>query len=343
MPGRSRFPLAFGLLLLSGSVPGSTARVVEADADAGQEASRAAQILSLASWARAQLEKDDPAMTYQAVPSIPTEDQELAHAREATNEAAWAASEAHAAAAQARTSEAEEKAVQQELDATTKALQTKLVLKRAAQAAEKSIQFKHDSESSAQSTRQMEDEIEPIAQAAAKRAVAEVVAKAIHDMNMEAGMVRDQALAERKAAFLNAAKMANDEALPFQQALVRAKKNSIEYITRANELAQDVTLLKAEAMRIGGTAGAYQSAGIPVIAHRMLNKAHDMMDKAIQMQGLANKYQSSGSSMQGTFLGFTLAAGAAQAFGAYSGNPAGVRPDIGALPSPLSMPPVAEK
>merc|ERR1719443_432794 len=204
--------------------------------------------------------QDPPAVTYEAVPNIPNEDQQLQSAFEATNEAAWAASEANAAAAQARSSEAQEVAQQHELEAVTKALETKIVVQRATKEAERSIKNMHTAENKATSARLMEDEIAPAAMAAAKRAVKDVVDKAIEDLEAEAGATRDQALAERRAASIASAKASQQEALPFEQARLRNSKSSLEWVIKAHRLASAVTELKGEAMRVAGTAGAYQSA-----------------------------------------------------------------------------------
>lgn len=280
---------------------------------------------------------------YQSFPNIPSEDQAVRLAGEAANDAAWAATEAHGAAAAARTAEAEEVAVKHELETTKKALETKLVVKRATETAEESIKFRHGAENAATSSRKMEDEIEVIAQAAAKRAVKDVIAKAIKEMETEAGQVRDQALAERRKAFVNAAKMAEQEALPFQQAKMRAEKNQLEFLNRAHQLAQTVMELKKESLRLGGTANAYQQAGIPVVANKLLHKAKDMMDKAMQIEKMMHATMNRANAIGGTMLPFSLATSAALAYGAYYGNPAGVRPDIPGLPAPLEMPPPAKK
>jgi len=282
-----------------------------------------------------------PAITYESVPNILNEDQQLQAAFESTNEAAWAASEANAAAAQARSSEAQEVAEQHELESVTKALETKIVVQRATEEAERSIQNMHTAENQATSARKMEDEIAPAAMAAAKRAVKDVVDKAIQDLNAEAGATRDQALAERRAASIASAKAAQQEALPFEQARLRNQKSSLEWVIKGHRLASAVTELKKEALRVGGTAGAYQSAGLGIIANGMLNKAHDMMNKAIQLEGMAHGAMSNAKAARGAAgKPAADAIGAAKAYGAYLGNPAGDRPAFPPLPAPLKMPPV---
>jgi len=282
-----------------------------------------------------------PAITYESLPNIPNEDQQLQSAFEATNEAAWAASEANSAAAQARGAEAQEVAAQNELESVSKALETKIVVQRATKEAERSIENMHISETQATSSRKMEDEIAPAAMAAAKRAVKDVVNKAIADLNAEAGATRDQALAQRKVAAINSAKESQKAALPFEQARLRNQKSSLEWVIKAHRLASTVTELKTEAMRIGGTAGAYQSAGLGIIAQNMLNKAHDMMNKAIQLEGMAKGAAGNAAAARGAAgKPAADAIGAAKAYGAYLGNPAGERPAFPPLPKPLKLPPV---
>lgn len=285
-----------------------------------------------------------PAITYESIPNIPNEDQELQAAFEATNEAAWSASEANAAASQARSSEAQEIAAQHELESVTKALETKIVVQRATKEAERSIKNMHTAEDQAYSSRRMEDEIAPAAMAAAKRAVKDVVDKAIADLNAEAGATRDQALAERRAAAINSAKESQKAALPFEQARIRNQKSSLEWVIKAYRMASAVTELKTEALRIGGTAGAYQSAGLGIIAQNMLNKAHDMMNKAIQLEGMAHGAAKNAAAARGAAGKPAIdAINAAKAYGAYLGNPAGDRPDFPPLPAPLELPPVKKK
>lgn len=291
-------------------------------------------------------EPEEPEMgsiSYQAIPNIPSKEQELAHAREAANEAAWASSEAHAAAAMVRTSEVEEQAVQHELDATQKSLESKAVLKRAKHEAEKSIQSTHKAEDAAMAARKMEDEIKPIAMAAAKRAVKEVVAKAVEELNAEAGKVRDEALAQRRAAMITAAKEAQKEALPYQQAKLKAEKNMLEYLNDANMNTEAVKELKLEAMNLGKKAVAYNAAGKGIIAQHFMIKAHAMMDRAMIMERNVRSLEGKARSIPKVFLPLTLAAGAAVQWGAFTGNPAGIRPAIPPLPKPLKMPPVPAK
>lgn len=281
-----------------------------------------------------------PAVTYESVPNIPNQDQQLSAAFEATNEATWAASEANSAAAQARSAEAQEVAQSHELAAVTKALETKIVVSRATKEAERSIQNMHVAEDAATSARKMEDEIPPAAMAAAKRAVKDVVDKAIEDLNAEAGATRDQALAMRRAENIASAKQAQKAALPFEQARLRNQKSSLEWINKAHRLASAVTELKTESLRIGGTAGAYQSAGLGIIAQGMMNKAHDMMNKAIQLEGMAKGAAKSAAAARGAAGKPAIdAINAAKAYGAYMGNPAGNRPNIPNPPAPIKLPP----
>jgi len=288
--------------------------------------------------------EDPPAITYESIPNIPNQDQQLQSAFEATNEAAWSASEANAAAAQARTAEAQEIAQQHELESVTKALETKLVVQRATKEAEKSIQNMHIAEEQATSSRKIEDDIPKLAMGAAKRAVKDVVDKAIEDLNIEAGQTRDRALAERRAASIASAKESQREALPFEEARLRNQKSSLEWVIKAHRIASAVTELKTEALRIGGTAGAYQSAGLGIIAQGMLNKAHDMMNKAIQLEGMARGAAKNAAAARGAAGKPAIdAINAAKAYGAYLGNPAGDRPDFPPLPAPLKLPPVKKK
>merc|ERR1719454_2156049 len=177
----------------------------------------------------------------------------------------------------------------------------------------------------------------------AKDAVKKVIAQAIADMEKEARKTADEAIEIERKSFEAAAISAQEQAAPYQQAKVRAEKNVVEYVLRARELAEASIKLKSEAMRVAANANSYQGKGNVVIAQQEMMKAHDLMDKALQLEGSAKGFESTANKINGQMGLYGLAAGGAGAWAANQANPAGDRPDFPPLPYPLEMPPPAKK
>lgn len=284
----------------------------------------------------------EPSITYEADPPIFTKEQALTHADDASNMAALAASEAHAAAAQGRAAEAAETAEQAELQSLKKHLKTEEHVRDAADAAQAAIDARLAADESAKRARKLMHQIPGVAMAAAKEAVKEVIAKAIADMEIEARKTADKLAAIEKKSFEDAAIAAQEQAAPYQQAKVRAEKNVVEYVLRARELAEASIKLKGEAMRVAANANTYQGKGNVVIAQQEMMKAHDLMDKALQLEGSAKGFEGTANKINGQMGLYGLAAGGAGAWASNQANPAGDRPGLPPLPYPLELPPPAK-
>lgn len=285
---------------------------------------------------------DDPPITYQAIPNLPSVDQSFAKNRESTNFANWAASEAHAAVSQARAAEGHEASAASELAATKSALEAKEAVRRSKNAMQLVFNNRMAAEAAAKKTRKLVDQIPSIAMKAAKQATDDVVAKAVAEMEAEARKTVDEALAALKAAQLNAAKMAQQEAQPFIDAKIRAEKSSLEFLRQARVAAAAATEFKKEALHVGSEAAAYQAANNPIVAQTILNKAHILMDKGMAMANYANNYQNQAGSVRGMMVPYGLAEASALKYGAYEGNPGGNLPPTPPLPAPLKLPPPAK-
>jgi len=286
---------------------------------------------------------EDPAVTYEAIPAIGTLYKVSEKAASATNAASMAASEAYAADAEEQAQEALERTAKAELQAAHKQLESNLGYKRSKFAADEGILIRAEAEKAAQNSRKMLHQIPIIAQKAAKDAVADVVKEAIEKMNIEVNKTAEKALKIEEEGFKKAAERAQEEAEPFQQSKLRAEQTSVEYASRARELAIAVTPLKSKAMEIANMAEGFQQANNPVMAQQMLMKGHDLLDKAIQMEGTAKAFDATAKSINSNLGYYGLAANAAAAWGSYQANPSGKRPEFPPLPSPLVLGPLKEK
>merc|ERR1719156_263834 len=180
-------------------------------------------------------------------------------------------------------------------------------------------------EDAAKNSLKMIHQIPVIALQAAKDAVADVVKKAIEKMNIEVNKTAEKALKIEEEGFKKAAEGAQEEAKPFQQSKLRAEQTSVEYASRARELAIAVTPLKSKAMEIANMAESFQQANNPVMAQQMLMKGHDLLDKAIQMQDTAKGFSATANQINSELGYYDLAGNAAAAWGSYQANPAGKR------------------
>jgi len=299
---------------------------------------------SIASGALTRLHKEDPApIVYEAIPEIPTLYNVSEKAAAATNAASMAASEAYAADAEEKSQEALENTAKAELTAAHKQLESNVGYSRAKFAADEGIIKRAEADAAARNSRKMLHQIPIIAQKAAKDAVADVVKEAIEKMNIEANKTAEEALKIEEEGFKKAAERAQQEAEPFQQSKLRSEQTAVEYAARARELAMAVIPLKAKAMEIANQAEAFQQANNPVMAQQMLMKGHDLLDKAIQMQGTAKGFDATAKQINSDLGYYDLAANAAAAWGAYQGNPAGKSPDFPPLPKPLVLGPLKDK
>lgn len=280
-----------------------------------------------------------PPVTYQAVPNLHSPEQAFARNRQTVAAANWAATEAHAASAQARAAEGHEAASRAELDATRSALEAKEAVRRTKASMEVIFNNKNGAEAAAKHSRQLVEKIPSIAMDAARKATGDVIAKAVKEMEGEARATVDEANRMLKAAQMNAAKMAQEEAQPFIDAKIRSEKNFLEYLRQARVAAQAATELKTEALNVAGQAGAYQAANNPVVAQTILNKAHNLMDKGMQMASFANSYNAKAGQVRGLAVPYGLSIAAALKYGAYEGNPGGNPPPLPPLPAPLELPP----
>lgn len=278
---------------------------------------------------------------YKVLPPFPTADQSSEKASAATNAASLGASEAFAANAAAFSSESMESAAASHLQAARKQLQSRIAFAKASHAAEQARANRVKADSVAREIMDMKVQLPIVAKEAREEAVKEVIAKAIAKMNVEANHTAEAALAAQKKALEAAAQRAQDEALPFQQSKVRSEQTAVEYAVRARELAKAVIPLKAKAMEVAESAEPFQKSGNVVVAQQMLMKGHDILDKALQLQGTAKSFDSTARTINNDLGLYDEGAAAAAEWGAYQANPSGkVWGDFPPLPNPLKLGPI---
>merc|ERR1719265_3062817 len=104
---------------------------------------------------------------------------------------------------------------------------------------------------------------------------------------------------EQRKEALDAMKASQAAVLPFQQAKLRAQQTVWSYANKARELATAVIPMKNRAMEIAAQSDAFQKKGNPVVAQEMQMHAHDLMDKALQLEGQAKSFQNTANKMNG--------------------------------------------
>jgi len=282
-------------------------------------------------------------ITWEVIPAIGTLYNVSARAAGATNAASMAASEAYAADAEEKAQEAMEASATASLKAAHMQLQSQLGYKKAKYAADSGLVERGKAEEAARNSRELLHQIPIIAQRAAKDAVKEVVKEAIEKMNIEVNITAEKALKIEQEGFEKAAERAEEEAKPFQQSKLRSQQTAIDYAARARELAMAVIPLKAKAVEVSNLAEGFQQSNNPVMAQQMLMKGHDLLDKAIQMEGTAKGFSATANTINSDLGYYDLAANSAAAWGAYQANPSGKRVEFPPTPEKLTLGPLKDK
>jgi len=273
--------------------------------------------------------------TYEAIPPMPSAEELTVRALDGAEVAQGAASERNAAESAAIAAQARTRTAKAEAEAAEANVTAHKFLTRAKHLAYEAQADQERANRAARATRDLVGGLDQVAKAAADQAVAEVTAETLAKLKKEVTETIDQYNEEQEANFKAAGKAALEAATPFQQAKWRSEKNAVEYVLRARELAQAVTALKNEAVRIAADANTYQSQGNVVIAQQRMMQAHDLMDKAIQMQGQAEGFQKTAQTINGNMGLYDLAANGAASFSAHRANPAGQGPPLPPPPAPL--------
>lgn len=283
-----------------------------------------------------------PGVTYHVVPPVPTEDEALHAADVGAQEARWAANEARIAEAQKRVAVGAVAAAQSEATALRHVQASATAAQEAKQAATRARLDSEQAEAATLRARHNIAEIPEIAAAAARRAVADVSATVITDLEADARETADEAAAAQRQEAAEASKAAAAAALPFQQAKLRAQQSIWSYATKARELATAVIPLKNKAVTIAAQSNAFQKSGNPVAAQQMQMQAHDLMDKALQLEGQAKSFQDTANHLNtDEMVNYDLAIDGAASYGAYASQPGGDRPKLPRLPKPLRLPAAA--
>jgi len=277
-------------------------------------------------------------MTYEVVPRILQPDQVRSNARTKEVFSVFAAHEAQTADDQARAAAEMEGAAQAQLVASQKALESQLIKKNAIRSSQRTQAMLRQAQAIAMSTQQLVDEMPSRVERSVQQAVEEVKASAIAQMNAEVKQTIDYATSIDTNAQDFAANAAQEAAYPFQQAKLRAGQAMYSYAYQARELANAVTQLKKKSIEIANEALPLQRNGNVVVAQRLRMQAADLMDKALQMQDQAKSFHKTASKIGGELGSYDLAADGAAAYGAYQGNPHGVRNEWPKPPEPLTLP-----
>lgn len=279
--------------------------------------------------------KQNPQVDYSINPAIPEENEALAIASQASNAAALASSEAYTAAAARESSIAAAKSAEAALKSFAARADTEAKVDAATAEAAKAAASAKDAEAAAQEARELAEAIPAKVQAAAERATKEVISSAVAELKAQASSVKEAIRARHVAAQEAAVTAVADAGVPYRAAELRQKKFAHDHVVEARDFAQAVIPLKTESLKIMVEAQKYQASGNVVVAQEMAIKAHDLMDKAMQMQKHAEGLHATANSIQGNMGLYDLAAKQAEDYAAYVANPVGDPPPIPPLPAGL--------
>jgi len=192
-------------------------------------------------------------------------------------------------------------------------------------------------------TNKLLDMIPSITEKAVARAVKDVEQEEYMKMDREVAAVVAAAQSTKSSLKQTAADSAQVAALPYLQGRLQAQQTMLLYVEKARELAMAVTGLKDRAMKIAETSLPLQKAGDVVHAQQLQLEAHDLMDKALQMQGQAKVLAAKGAEIQRSLQSYDDAAKVAAAYGAYQADPSGMDPppELPQPPFPLMLPKAA--
>lgn len=278
-----------------------------------------------------------PLLDYEVMPNIPSGTEAVRTNRASKLEMQWAASEAHAATSHANLGISMENAARAELSSTMHELNLAAAATEAQRVAEHTADLQKRSEDAAARAGALAAEVPAAARRGAMRAVHEVVTEAVAEMSREASMVADAARIAEQFAENAAAESAQTAAVPFQAAKLRAGQTMIEYAGQSRELATAVSHLKAKAVEISRQAQQQQKNGDVVTAQRLQMQAHDLMDKAVQMERQAKKFDRTANSINRELSTYDAEANTAASYAAYQANPSGERQALPPLPYPLQI------
>jgi hypothetical protein len=251
----------------------------------------------------------------------------------------WAYTVEATSAMRAKAAESLESSRESELLTMWHNLDLKSATMDAVLAAQRTNEMKKRADAAARRSESLVASIPYIADQAAKRAIGDTMNNAIQRMDMEATLVAEEQKKIEMLLAKQAAKAAEIAALPWQQAKMRASQTMISYASQARDLANAVTHLKLKAPDLSAQAGVLQSRGDVVHAQQLQIAAHDLLDKADQLESQAKTFDKTARKIDTTLGAYDLSAQAAGAYAAYTANPgAGAgRSGLPPLPPPLHL------
>lgn len=283
------------------------------------------------------LRKQTPQVDYSINPlnAIPPAPEAIAVASEAANAAALASSEAYTAAAARESSVANAASAASALKSFQARTETEAKVTAATLEAAKAKKLAEDASNARDEAIAIAESIPEQVRAAAAKATTEVIQGAINELKTRANGTVAEIKAQQKAAQEAAVTAVAGAGVPYRAASMREKKFAHDDIVQARDYAQAVIPIKTESIKVMGEAQKYQAAGNVVVAQEMAIKAHDLMDKGMQLQKHAEGLQGTANSIQGGMGLYDLAAKQAEDYAAYVANPVGAPPDIPPLPADL--------
>mmetsp|Transcript_6679 Transcript_6679/g.14422 ORF Transcript_6679/g.14422 Transcript_6679/m.14422 type:complete len:316 (-) Transcript_6679:76-1023(-) len=271
-------------------------------------------------------------------PTYPTKGDAIEGVYGVTYTAQAAGTEAHAAGAEARAAEATSVSEQAHLKAARSQIANEAYVRQGIFAAKATIRAKQRAFEFAKKAQAVVESIPKLAQAEAEKAAKEVQEQAIADLNAQAQEAANNVWAAEKAAEELATKEAADAMEPFRQAKLRNAKFAVDYLTKARDFGEATNRLKDESVKVANDAVSYQGKGQVVIAQRLMAQAHDLMDKAKQLEGAANGMHAQAVKLHQGLINYDLVADGAGSYAAYLANPGGKRGPLPDVPQGLAQP-----
>jgi hypothetical protein len=283
------------------------------------------------------LEEQDPAIDYSMLPGVPSE--VMAYEKNAAAKSVndWSSTQVASSAMHAAAAENEEAAAAAALKTKYEGLQLRTATDQAILSSQRATEMMLRAQASARRAQAMVADMPALALRAAARAIDGTVQGAIHRMDAEAVMVAEKQKAIEAKLGEDAAKAAQIAALPWQQAKLRAGQTMISYVSQARDLANAVTQLKLQAPKMSAQANVLQANGDVVQAQQMQIGAHDVLDKAAQLESQAKGFNEIANKINANLGAYDLSAKAAADYAAYTTNPAGSHFQLPPLPPPLKL------
>jgi hypothetical protein len=282
---------------------------------------------------------EDDKLWYAKLPGTPSEEMVVEQNEAAQTAQSWAYTVEATSAMRAKAAESLEASKESELLTMYHNLDLKSATMDAILSVQRTTEMQKRADAAARRAERLVAQIPQIADQAAKRAIGDTIGNAIQRMNMEATLVAEEQKRIEMQLAKDAAKAAQIAALPWQQAKVRASQTMISYASQARDLANAVTHLKLKAPGLSKQAGVLQARGDVVHAQQLQIAAHDLLDKAGQLESQAKSFDKTARKIDTTLGMYDLSAQAAAAYAAYTTNPgAGAgRSDLPPLPPPLHL------